>query len=234
MIGNRQRSRGARARRIDQIRSVDERVKRETQVQEIGKLASEAQLTALRAQINPHFLFNSLTTIGYLINEDQAKANDTLLKLTRLLRSVLSNSGEFCSLGDELTLIESYLDIEKARFEERLQIEIDVADDLRNVRIPALILQPLVENAVKHGISENRNGGKVRISAKRASDHLILTVMDSGSGSDFSVSPETYGFGLRNIEQRLANYYGSDGGLNLESSVEDGTTVTLTLGKLKK
>ena len=222
------------ARRIDQIRAVDERVKRETQVQEIGKLASEAQLTALRAQINPHFLFNSLTTIGYLINEDQTKANDTLLKLTRLLRSVLSNSGEFCSLGDELTLIESYLDIEKARFEDRLQIEIDVAPHLRNARIPALILQPLVENAVKHGISENRNGGKVLISAKRVNDHLVLTVADSGSGTAFSVAPETYGFGLRNIEQRLVNYYGSDGGLNLESSVEAGTTVTLTLGKLKK
>lgn len=222
------------ARRIDQIRGFDERVKRETQVQEMGKLASEAQLTALRAQINPHFLFNSLTTIGYLITEDPAKANDTLLKLTRLLRSVLTNSAEFCSLEDELKLIESYLDIEKARFEEKLQVEVDISDDLRSTQIPALILQPLVENAVKHGISENRNGGKVRISAESTENGLVLTVWDSGSGATSTVAAETYGFGLRNIEQRLANYFGKSGKLIINSSLSEGTTVEMTLGRSTK
>ena len=222
------------ARRIDQIRAFDEKVKRETQVQEIGKLVSEAQLTALRAQIHPHFLFNSLTTIGYLINEDPAKANDTLLKLTRLLRKVLSNSGEFCSLNDELNLIESYLDIEKARFEEKLQIEIEVADDLRSTRIPALILQPIVENAVKHGISENRNGGTVCIRGKRFEGGIVLTIWDSGSGSRPDVLSEASGFGLRNIEQRLANYYGEQGSLKISYLLEHGTTVELTLGRLKQ
>src|SRR5690606_449275 len=122
--------------------------------------------TALRAQINPHFLFNALTTIGYLIEAAPDKALQTLLQLTKLLRAVVSRQAEFTTLRDELNLIESYLEIEKARFEERLMLSVDVDPSLRRIKIPSLILQPLVENAVKHGIAENTAGGEIAISAR--------------------------------------------------------------------
>ncbi|HRH45384.1 MAG TPA: histidine kinase, partial [Pyrinomonadaceae bacterium] len=141
------------ARRIDALRVTHERCEQELREQEFSKLATEAQLSALRAQINPHFLFNALTTIGYLINTAPDKAFETLMRLTQLLRGVLRSTAEFSTLEEELKLIESYLDIERARFEERLEVKIEVPEDLKKIRIPTLILQPLVENAIKHGIS---------------------------------------------------------------------------------
>src|SRR5205814_5413260 len=149
----------AAARRIDAIRITKERYERESREQEIGKLATEAELRALRAQINPHFLFNALTTIGYLIQTAPNRALDTLLRLTALLRGVLRSEGELTTLGRELDLIESYLDIERARFEERLRVRIDVPAALKRLRVPPLLLQPVVENAVKHGIEPRRLGG---------------------------------------------------------------------------
>ena len=139
------------ARRIDAIRLMHERYERELREQEIAKLATEAELRALRAQINPHFLFNALTTIGYLIQTAPPRALKTLMRLTALLRSVLRSEGEFTTLGRELEIVESYLEIERARFEERLRVRIDVPGALRSLRVPPLLLQPLVENAVKHG-----------------------------------------------------------------------------------
>jgi len=119
------------ARRIDAIRMTNERYEREIREREIGKLATEAELRALRAQINPHFLFNALTTIGYLIQTAPPRALQTLLRLTTLLRGVLRSEGEFTTLGRELEVIESYLDIERARFDERLRVTIDVPAELR-------------------------------------------------------------------------------------------------------
>src|SRR5216117_2914281 len=123
-------SRGKRwtiaARRIDAIRVTQERHEREIREREMGRLATEAELRALRAQINPHFLFNALTTIGYLIQKAPPRALETLLRLTALLRGVLRSEGEVTTLGRELELVESYLDIERARFEHRLRVTIDV------------------------------------------------------------------------------------------------------------
>src|SRR5207245_9414133 len=114
------------ARRVDAIRVTNERYEREIREREIGKLATEAELRALRAQINPHFLFNALTTIGHLIQTAPPRALQTLLRLTALLRGVLRSEGEYSTLGRELEIIESYLDIERARFEHRLLVRIDV------------------------------------------------------------------------------------------------------------
>ena len=124
------------ARRIDRARATRERFEREITEQQTAKLVSEAELRALRAQINPHFLFNALTTIGYLIQTAPEKALETLLQLTGLLRAVLRQTAEFSTLGDELKIIESYLEIERARFEERLSVEIEVSPELRTVGIP--------------------------------------------------------------------------------------------------
>ena len=150
------------ARRIDALRVSEERYERKGREDKLAKYATEAKLSALRAQINPHFLFNALTTIGYLIQTAPDKAFETLMKLTQLLRGVLRSTEEFCSLGEEIKLIENYLDIEKARFEERLTIEINIPEGLKKMRVPSLILQPLVENAVKHGISNAKSGGEVQ------------------------------------------------------------------------
>ncbi|MGQ0543690.1 MAG: histidine kinase [Blastocatellia bacterium] len=215
------------ARRIDALRVSHERCELELREQEFSKLATEAQLTALRSQINPHFLFNALTTIGYLIQTSPDKAFQTLLHLTKLLRGVLSSTGEFSTLGAELKLIESYLDIERARFEERLKVTIDVPEELESIHIPSLILQPLVENAIKHGISENRNGGQLTISAviahEKPDEQLELTVFDSGSGKKQRERADSPGLGLANIRQRLATYYGGRAALTIETTEGVGT-----------
>src|SRR5947207_1555158 len=130
------------ARRIDALRVTQERHEREIREREMSRLATEAELRALRAQINPHFLFNALTTIGYLIQTAPPRALHTLMRLTSLLRGVLRSEGEFTTLGRELEVIEAYLDIETARFEQRLRVSIDVPARLRSVPVPALVLQP--------------------------------------------------------------------------------------------
>lgn len=221
------------ARRIDAVRVTDERIESEKREQEFSKLATEAQLSALRAQINPHFLFNSLTTIGYLINSAPDKAFQTLMKLTKLLRESLRQTSEFSTLGEEIELIENYLEIEKARFEERLNVKIEISNELKNVRVPALILQPLVENAIKHGISKNKNGGEINISAKLETKQdeifLQLSVFNSGAGKNASLEINSNGVGLKNIRERLENYYGTKANLSVKTSDEHGTTAEIIL-----
>ncbi|HWF85164.1 MAG TPA: histidine kinase, partial [Vicinamibacterales bacterium] len=224
------------ARRIDTIRITRERYERELREQEIEKLASEAELRALRAQINPHFLFNALTTIGYLIQTTPARALETLMRLTSLLRGVLRSEGEFTTLGRELAIVEAYLDIEHARFEHRLRVRIDVAPDLRDLRVPPLLLQPLVENAVKHGITPLREGGEVVVSAQLApaaapQAMLTLTVHDTGAGSTLEelTRRQRSGVGLQNVERRLSCQYGEHATLTADTAPGRGTTVTIVL-----
>jgi two-component system, LytTR family, sensor kinase len=219
------------ARRIDAIRVTHERYQSEYREQEFSKLATEAQLTALRSQINPHFLFNALTTIGYLIQTSPDKAFETLMRLTKLLRSVLGKTGEFSTLGEEIKLIEAYLEIEQARFEERLQVKINVPTDLEKIRIPSLILQPLVENAIKHGISKAKHGGEVEISAKLETEkgEIFLKLSVQDSGCDVNSNNMSYGIGLSNVEDRLRNYYGSSASLLIKTGTKNGTTAEIIL-----
>ena len=218
------------ARRIDAIRITNERYEREIREREIGKLPTEAELRALRAQINPHFLFNALTTIGHLIQTAPPRAFQTLMRLTALLRAVLRSEGEFTTLGRELEVVESYLDIERARFEERLRVTVDVAAGLRDIRLPPLVLQPLVENAVKHGIANKQIGGEVAIRARvvrlhNDSHQLSVIVQDTGAGT----TPEALqrgrdeGVGLRNIERRLEHQYGAAASLSIQTAPGNGT-----------
>ena len=229
------------ARRIDAARVIHERCARDLREQEATKLATEAELRALRAQVNPHFLFNSLTTIGYLIQTAPERALETLMRLTSLLRGVLRRSeGEFGTLGEEIELIESYLDIERARFEDRLRVTIDAPRETRNHRIPALLIQPLVENAIKHGVSPSRTGGEVVISARIASgngagapggDRLRITVRDTGLGANEEslIAGRNRGVGLSNVERRLKAHYGDQASFSIRSAPGAGTTVELSL-----
>lgn len=218
------------ARRIDAVRSLQERYRRDVQEQEVRKLAAEAELRALRAQINPHFLFNALTTIGYLIQTAPERALATLMRLSGLLRGVLRSSEEFVTIGEELDLIEAYLDIERARFEDRLRVRIDVPWELRRIRIPALVIQPLVENAIKHGISERMAGGEVRVLARLEKDSLLVSVTDTGIGAT-SLALErgrARGLGLSNVEQRLQRY-GANAAVSMTSTPGSGTVVEIRI-----
>jgi two-component system LytT family sensor kinase len=218
------------ARRIDSIRVTHERCERDLREQEVSKLATEAELRALRAQINPHFLFNALTTIGYLIQTSPDRAVDALLRLTGLLRGALQRSaGEFATLGQEIDLIESYLEIERARFEERLRVKIDVPFSERAIRVPSLLVQPLVENAVKHGIGPCKSGGEITVAARRVAAVLHISVEDTGAGVDEIglAGGRKYGVGLANVEQRLRRHYGEEASLSIRSRPGVGTTVDI-------
>jgi two-component system, LytTR family, sensor kinase len=218
------------ARRIDALRVTHERCEQNLREQEINKLATEAQLRALRAQVNPHFLFNALTTIGYLIQTAPDRALETLMKLTSLLRGVL-RTDEVVTLQEELDLIGSYLDIERARFEERLRVTIDVPEKLRNLKVPPLIIQPLVENAIKHGITPSRSGGEVSIKAQLDQSVLNIVVKDSGIGvGEIELARNRRrGLGLTNIEERLQWYGGQSASLRITSQPGEGTTVEVKL-----
>jgi LytS/YehU family sensor histidine kinase len=213
------------ARRIDQIRLTHERYEVQLREEEMLKLTAEAELKALRAQVNPHFLFNALTTIGYLIETAPPRALNTLMQLTALLRGVLKSEGEFTTLGRELELVEHYLKIEHERFEERLRVRIDVPHALRAHRLPTLVLQPLVENAIKHGVAPSRTGGDVEVQARLDGDRLRLTVQNSGAPLR-TASERRPGehVGVDNVRRRLAGHYGPDARLTLTTD-HDGRTV---------
>ncbi len=226
------------ARRLDALRVADERYAAALRERQIGQLATEAELRALRAQLNPHFLFNALTTIGYLIQVAPAKAQSTLMRLTSLLRGVLRRSTtEFSRLGDEVALVQAYLEIEEARFEERLRVRIAVDAALHDVMIPSLLLQPLVENAVKHGIAPLAAGGDVEVRAEladlRPDGHAMLrvTVRDSGVGhvAPSRLDPPGEGLGLANVAQRLRAHFGDAASLAIEGAPGAGTMVRLAL-----
>ncbi|HWC77269.1 MAG TPA: histidine kinase [Blastocatellia bacterium] len=225
----------ALGRQIDARRIIDERYQRDLRQQQISKLVAEAELRALRAQLNPHFLFNALTTVGYLIQTAPTRALGVLMQLTGLLRGVLKPAGEFVSLGEEIELIRSYLEIESSRFEDKLRTEIDVPANLRLIRIPSLLIQPLVENAVKHGIGGSKSGGDVKVSARfetiftegsNPMNLLCIRVQDTGIGLTTTQTTKQpgEGLGLKSVEQRLKSYYGAAASFVIRSEPGRGTT----------
>ncbi len=194
------------ADRLDHLRREEQR-----------RLLAEAQLEALRAQINPHFLFNALNALYGIIPRSAADARKTLVNLSEVFRYSLEGKRQLVSLEEELKIVEAYLQIERLRFGERLVTEVDVDESLMSLQVPALSVQPLVENAVKHGISANAEGGAVRVSAeKNAVGAARIRVTDDGPG--FAVDGAELGHGLDNVRRRLELCYGSDVRLSLESS----------------
>lgn len=221
------------ARRIDAVRLEHERFAQHSREREVAQLATEAELRALRAQLNPHFFFNALTTIGHLIQTAPDRALDTLLRLTTLLRAVLRSEGEFTTLGRELDLIDAYLSIERARFEDRLQVLLDVPRDCRDVQVPALLIQPLVENAIKHGIAPVRSGGRVDISAhlEGAAEQrrLIVSVKDVTPADGRRRREWTRGVGLTSVERRLQGHFARGAALEIITEVPGETLVRVVL-----
>ncbi|MEZ5317897.1 MAG: histidine kinase [Vicinamibacterales bacterium] len=216
------------SRRIDAVRVAQERLERNLREQAMHRLATEAELRALRAQLNPHFLFNALTTIGYLVQAAPARALETLLRLTHVLRGVLRRTTtEFSTLDEEVAFIRAYLEIEQARFEERLTVTIDVAADAGAARVPTLLLQPLVENAIKHGLTGCPEGGRVRLAARREDDGLVIDVTDSGTG--FDPAAVHRGVGLTSVRQRLAAHFGARASMTIDSTPGRGSAIRLQL-----
>jgi len=194
---------------------------------------ARAQMQALQAQINPHFLFNTLNVLANLIHSNPSKAERVTEELADVFRYALESTRlEYVKLDDELEFIRSYLEIEKARFEERLVYSFDVDSASRSVRIPAMILQPLVENAVKHGIGPKVEGGAVRVSTRLEPDRLVIIVEDTGIGRASGLRQRGMGVGLNNIRQRLQHLYGENGTLSLQDLNPAGTRAVLSLPQL--
>jgi two-component system LytT family sensor kinase len=197
---------------------------RERRALQLEAQLSEARLSALRAQLQPHFLFNALNTISVLMHEDVDRADRVLVLLSQLLRRGLdaSMAGEV-ALHDEIAFIDAYLEIEKARFDQRLHYRLDIEPGLLDARVPSLILQPLVENAVRHGLA-GRVPGRIEVSARRVGDHLKLAVTDSGRGRAEG-APD--GVGLSNTRARLRLLYGADHGFELAPATGGGLRASL-------
>jgi len=197
---------------------------------ELRELAVSAQLAALRAQVNPHFLFNSLNSIAQLIATDPVKAEACVERLGEIYRYLLHRAhADFVPLAEELSVAESYLEIERARFGEALTVEERIDTRARGLLLPSLILQPLVENAVKHGISPKVGGGRVTIEADVSDGDLCLAVKDTGVGVRDEQSIFEHGVGLRNVRDRLLRLYGAEYAPKVSSRPGDGTTVTLRI-----
>jgi len=187
----------------------------------------QARLNALRMQLNPHFLFNSLNTISVLTAEDPAKANRVLLRLSELLRIALRESADReTTLAEELNFVRQYLAIEQARFEDRLRTDIEAAPEVGGAMVPTLILQPLVENAVKHGIAKRADASRILVRARREGGRLALSVYDDGPGPD-AVRYE--GLGLRLTRERLQGHYGEAFALSLTRPDEGGALARLAI-----
>jgi two-component system, LytTR family, sensor kinase len=202
----------------------------ERRASDFARAAQAAELRALRYQVNPHFLFNTLNSLSALVmrgRRDEAEA--MIMNLSTFYRTSLSDDpSEDVPLRDEIALQRLYLDIEMIRFPERLLVEVDLPDALAGAPVPSLILQPLVENAIKHSVSQTTKPVTITISARRDQNNLILTVQDNGRAKTKSPSENGHGIGLANVRDRLAARFG--GAARLETHAdEQGFAVKLTL-----
>jgi two-component system, LytTR family, sensor kinase len=212
------------------LRNTAERMARKLREKEVNEerlegLRTRAELDALQAKINPHFLFNTLNSIASLISENPAAAESTVEKLSELFRYTLQRSGnKTVRLSEELEIVRSYLEIEKVRFGERLRFDIRSDESLNDFLIPPLLIQPLVENSIKHGIASEPQGGSVEVEARRAGHDCIVSVTDSGKG--FTATGEGSGFGLKSIRERLNLVYGGRASLRVQ---EETSQVQITI-----
>ena len=201
---------------------------REAQSAPLAAQVAESRLGALRMQLHPHFLFNSLNAIAVLVREQNTAAASRMLELLGdVLRQVLkTDQVQEIPLADELSFLERYLEIEQVRFSDRLRVHWSIEPAARAALVPGFVLQPIVENAVKHGVARRADAGRLDISARIDRGSLELTVEDDGVG--FSASQKE-GVGLSNTRERLATMYGDAAGLTIAGSVSGGTRVVLRL-----
>jgi two-component system, LytTR family, sensor kinase len=206
----------------------------EHRLQEQEKLLMAARVEALASQINPHFLFNTLTSISSLIRSKPETARMLIVKLSGLLRRLLRSQEHFVTLREELEAIDEYLDIESIRFGPKLRIQKDIDPGSLDVIVPSMLLQPLVENSIKHGLSPKIGDGCITIRSVRDKGHAIIDVIDNGVG----VGPahvervKAGGIGLRNVNERLRVIYGANYQLQLDSVPGQGTCARIVIPEL--
>jgi two-component system LytT family sensor kinase len=206
----------------------------EHRLQEQEKLLMAARVEALASQINPHFLFNTLTSISSLIRSQPETARMLIGKLSGLLRRLLRSQEHFVTLREELASIDEYLDIETVRFGPTLVVEKQITPETLDQMVPSMLLQPLVENSIKHGISRKVGGGRITISSERTNGHTVIEVIDDGLGmrTDTPSPDEPGGIGLRNVDERLRVIYGANYHLKLSSAPGEGTCARIEIPEL--
>jgi len=199
--------------------------------EELRKLVAESELKALRAQIDPHFFFNALNSVAALISRKPLAAEELIEDLADLFRQSFKQSRDFITLDEELQLVETYLKVEKMRLGEKLQYRKAISPNALAIKIPALTVQPLVENAVKHGIGGSPDGGVITLSVALKNDCLNIVVSDTGAGISPSLLPQilSRGVGLGNVNDRLVRIYSGATRLNIDSLTGQGTTVSFTI-----
>ncbi|PAU93691.1 hypothetical protein CK503_11105 [Aliifodinibius salipaludis] len=200
---------------------------REQQAAELRELSNRQQIANLKAQLNPHFLFNTLNSINAMVSKDVDQTRDMITGLSDMLRySIRSFEKDRVALSEELDFVRQYLELEKHRYGDRLKYSIALDEDLSNVEIPPMIIQPIVENAVKHGIAPTEEGGEVNISISHDGKEMMISVEDTGRGLD---DPEEIrssdGIGVRNTDEHLQKRYGHQSKLQFKSLNPHGTKV---------
>ncbi len=212
--------RGSQEMKIARIKEV------ELENERLKRLNTEARLNELRAKLNPHFLFNALNTTASLIPENPEKAEQSLVRLANLYRRVLAGADrDMVSVGEEMDLIADFLDLEKLRYDDRLTYRLDVPEAVRSRRIPALLVQPLVENAVRH--SRSRSSRPLEVSVLCREDHVRFEISVSDTGPGFDPARVSIGHGLYGIQERLRLKYGRNAGMKIHSRIGSGTEILL-------
>lgn len=200
----------------------------ELQAESLGRQLAEARVVALQSRLQPHFLFNTLHAVSATLEEDPEKARRMLVRLGDVLRSVLRLDAPEVPLSADLDLLRPYIELQSIRFGDRLRVRIEVPDALLERRVPALLLQPLVENAVTHGIAPRAAGGEIVVSAAEDGDKLVVSVCDDGVGQSSSPPPQE-GIGLGSLRERVATLYGPEGSVTLTAAIPRGTCVRVVI-----
>jgi two-component system LytT family sensor kinase len=213
-------------------------VRIESKLEEQSRLLLEARLDALQRQINPHFLFNTLNSIASLVRSRPELAREMIVKLGNILRALLRDREGFVPLGEELAFTDDYLDIEVVRFGEKLRVVKEIAEETMEFTVPSMLLQPLIENSIKHGLEPRISGGTVTLRSRLQGDLLVIEVEDDGVGVEPGRSVtepvsglvrEGSGIGLRNVRERLQVLYGEDAQVEMVSRPGRGTRVRLSV-----
>ena len=206
----------------------------EHRLQEQEKLLMESRLDALSSQINPHFLFNTLTSISSLIRSQPETARTLIVKLSGLLRRLLRSQDHFVTLREELDAIDEYLDIESIRFGPQLRIDKQIDPATLDLIVPSMMLQPLVEKSIKHGLGQKLGEGRITIRSAREGDHAVIDVIDNGVGIPQIEAGRVRGtgIGLRNVNERLRVIYGANYQLQLDSVPGEGTCARIVIPEM--
>lgn len=223
---------------LEFAKALSELLSTQLELHKLNKLAQEAstaELKALRAQIEPHFLFNALNTIASFCRTNPQKARELIIDLSNYFRQTLKRQEDFVSLKDELEFVQSYLSIEKARFGERLKFIVDISKDMMNIKVPTFTLQPIIENSIKHGILPKPEGGSVYLRVEEHQGKILICIEDTGVGMSEEklkeVTNKWPGIGLKNVNERLKLLYGEKHHIDIITSLNKGTEVSFLLPK---